>query len=565
MNEILRRLTELKSLMKSGQFNDDLKVKAEAMRQMIDYHRNEFMRDEVNYLKSHCLIAEVYDYFGKTTEAVAVLEKEEKNVLKQLDHVSGQLKNKSLSLRSGDRKLIRERIRFCLVHSQVNLYRKNYYEPFIEKVRLCQNITSAIKDNKQFPCWGTRASIAYQLARAYRQINDFDSGEKYFAESMDFYYQRAEQKKAAYDKREIDYTAYEDDLSFSRYRSAIALGLGLGWVNFTKGLLVSALRNNILPARIMLAHTQDKVNKAYLDIIFGAIKRCLADDDIDELEAAIKIIRASHTAFKDNQRYLARAAYELSLAHLYLSYLFKKREDRSKCAHQMNQARSSIQQVLDISQSLGDGRWMSNAYVVKSRIERWDDKYREAENLATEALNIADQYGQLLCQIDARLARGKARIKRGDLDGAQKDFEEANKLNKFSSSPNFPKLPEPRNPRVQAVCYLNLARICVRNREEQPAKNYWTDAKALLKDVQHVIIHKFADQVESEIEEMNPDFIIKVKDVFKGGKGYNEYHEELIKFLMEQASMRTPTDVKAAKLINKPRATFLSWKKKYFG
>jgi hypothetical protein len=212
----------------------------------------------VNYLKGKCLLAETYDYFGRTQEARLTIESEGKRIL---DGLQGRL----ILTGENERRVIREKIRLSLLYSHVMLYREHSYKAFIDSVRRCQDVLSKISDAQMFPCWGMRAQIAYYLARAYRQTNEFDLAEELFSNSIEFTHRRAQRKKSEYERSEhhdVHRKEYEDELAFARYRAGISLGLGLGWVNFTKGLLTSALRHNILPARVLLEHTDDKLNKA---------------------------------------------------------------------------------------------------------------------------------------------------------------------------------------------------------------------------------------------------------------------------------------------------------------
>ncbi len=556
MDSFLNKLAELKSLMKSGRFDNRLVTKAGILEDVMEHQKDEVARDIINYLKAKCMIAEVLDYFGQTERAQRLLEPEGNTNLEELQRFSKE------SGRQNPR-VIRDRIQFCLVHAQVNLYREHSYGHFISRVLLCKEIMRKISNSK-FPCWGTQANIAYQMARGYRQTNEFDQAEKYFAESINLHYERAEQKWDKYEQGGYTYEECQEDISHARYRSAISLGLGLGWVNFTKGLLTSALRNNIIPARVMLAHSGDQINKAYLDIIFGAIKRCLAGNNSKELESVIKLINKSLSVFSSigHDRYRARSAYELSLAHLYLSYIFKKEQNSSKRKENINNAREMAQEVLRISEAMKDWRWVSNAYIIQSRIERWDEKYLEAERLASRALETAEENEQILCMIDARLARGKARFKLNSFEDAQTDFEEAKSLNRLSTSPRSSNLPEPRNPRIQAVCNLNLARIYVQKKDERQARDYLAQAKSRLRNIEHVIIHSFADAVEKAIEGLKPDFIIKVEDVFKRGRGYRYYDKKLKAFLIYQAGKNNESEGEIAQKLKVTRKTVREWKRK---
>jgi hypothetical protein len=564
----------IKSEMKKGKFNDSLRIKVDKAREMVARYSDQLKKsDEINYLKIKCLISEVYDYFGD-------IKKAEEEIKKQGEETFAQLENCPQSIDKKDRKLFRERIRLSLIYSQALFYRRHKYDEFKEKIEVCQKVAKKIINKTDFPCWGTQAQLMYYYARAYRQSNEFDRAEECFAESINFHFNRIEQKREEYEKGpRLNSEPYLNEISFSRYRSAISLGLGLGWVNFTKGHLASALHNNIIPARVLLADTDDQINKAYLDILLGSIKRCRAGNNIAELREAIKIIEGAHEIFAKlkHDRYLARSAYELSLAHLYLSYLYKKNEDAAKRSEEIIRARDRIDFVLKHSERVSDWRWVANALIVQSRIERWEGYDKRAEELAVQAFNIADEHKQTLCIQDARLARGKAKIKLGDLEGAQEDFKKALLMNTLPS-PRNPKTFEPRNPRIEAVCCINLARLYVEKKDLRQAEEYFARGKNLLKDVEHVIIHESAKAVEEKIKGLRPEFTIKVEDVLQKiaehkkkmaedkeykGNLWSHYEGELWDFLVYHASSQgTGSDAQAARIMGMTPPTFAHQKKR---
>lgn len=562
METVAHKLDYIKSQLKEGRFDKTLIIQVNSLRDMVNTYGAAISdNDEIAYLKSKCIMSEVYYYFGKIDEA--------RRAVAEGGKIFEQLKDQSTSRPEGDRRLTRERIRFSLAHTQAYFYRDNQYKECKERITVCRDLIGKLK-SADFPCWGSQAQIAHALARTLRQLNQFDLSEKAFVECIDYYYERAELKRRLYEEdNQRDPKTLQAEVSFSTYRSAIALGLGLGWVNFTKGQLTLALHHNIIPARTLLAHTPDTLNKAYLGILYASIKRCLADDSVAELEAAIKVIHGARAEFEraEHWRYVARSCYELSLAHLYLSYLYKQQRDSKSEAEQIRKARENIARVLSLSlQKPEDWRWVSNAYTVQSRIERWAGNLGEAERLATEALNTATEHQQLLCKIDAHLARAKVRIKLGEVAGAQFDLQEAHDLNNLSSTEdeNHPAPPaaEPRNPRIQAVCYLNHARLCILNQKMIEAGEYLLLGKGLLKGVEHVIVHKLANKIEDEIARLPPDFVIRGGDRLKDNLNYEYYNWGLRDFLIRQAYMQTNSDEKACKLLAVNRGTLKDWKQK---
>src|SRR5207237_1429619 len=167
----------------------------------------------------------------------------------------------------GERQLTRERIRYCLDYAQAFHYRNNDYPTAKRIISRCRDLIFnglQIKEKNLFPCYGTLAQLSYYLGRVHRQMNEYEEAEACFAQALSYYHRRAECKKEEL-KNKPDLVARE--LNFAQYKSSVILSLGLGWLHYTRGRLTQTLRNNILPARIMLVHTKDELNKAYVDLL----------------------------------------------------------------------------------------------------------------------------------------------------------------------------------------------------------------------------------------------------------------------------------------------------------
>jgi hypothetical protein len=108
------------------------------------------------------------------------------------------------------------------------------------------------------------------LCKIYGQLGRLDDAEENFAKAIEYYHNRAEQKKRQFAD---DPRRARLEVDFALHRSAICLGLGIGWVNYTRAHLSRAFHNNILPARIFLVNSNDKLNQASLDLNLLGISR----------------------------------------------------------------------------------------------------------------------------------------------------------------------------------------------------------------------------------------------------------------------------------------------------
>jgi hypothetical protein len=144
-----------------------------------------------------------------------------------------------------------------------------------------------------------------------------------------------------------------------------------------------------------------------------AIERSLAGHDPEKLAGATDLLVNACTTFESvgHKAYLARAAFELSLTHLYAGDTAAADRERAR--------------VEEISSERDDVRWSCNSLILESRIRRVEGDFRAAEDLASRACIRAENRKQFLCQIDALIARAEARMMLQRFAQAQKDLEDA--------------------------------------------------------------------------------------------------------------------------------------------
>jgi tetratricopeptide (TPR) repeat protein len=528
-----------KRLMKRGDFGQPLRAAADRLYKFVMRNAKELRRDHLGkYLKASCILSEAYYYLGHDERAeTAVADGEEYyGILRREPRVKAQR----------ERELVRERIRYCLDYAQASYYRIGRYQEAGEIIEYCLQRANSLADPTDFPMWGTRAQATYYLARVLRQTGEYDRAETLFADCIDYYYRRAEQKKREYSLALVAKPeALNEEIAYATYRSALALGLGIGWVNYTRGQLTKALNNNIKPARILLIHSQDEVNKHYLDLIYGSILRCLAGSDKDKLTEARQVVEKVYRAFKQtgNRRYEARAGYELSLLYLY--------------GAMVTAATKQIDRVMAVSRDLKDYRWICNSLVVQSRIARRTREYARAESLATEAWEVAKSNAQVPCEIDALISRAEARIDRAReargvdakiklTEGARNDLELALKKNKLGVSH---RTVETSNKKVEGVCLLLLARTSTLRLDGATAEGYLGQWNQKKEQIEHTGLHELAIRVEEEVRSTYQlSFAINPSDL-----DYSKHDKILKGKLIAQALLQTNNITEAAKRLGKRR------------
>jgi tetratricopeptide (TPR) repeat protein len=547
---------EVKHLLKCGCIRQSTLEKVKELNRFVNDNETALRSgDEFHFLKSKCMIAEVFDQFGLIKEAEQIVQEGEE-FLKQIQ-TDAPVKVKE------DKYILREKVRLCLNYAQVIFYRNHNYDEAEKIILRCRDfVESVLKDEKEFQCFGTIAQINYYLGRVYRQKTEYAAAEACFALSMENYYHRADQRVAKFrsdsllcnDPVLLD-KMISEELAFATHRSGIVLALGIGWMGYARGHLTKALYNNIIPARVMLLHAQDEqLSTAYLHLIYASILRALFGRDEKGLKPAIEEAEKAYEVFRVNnhRRYMARAAFELCLAYF--------NNDR------LDEAERSAREVEAISREVNDHRWLCHSLILRSRIERQRadsldgskrrEKNLKGEKIASEAYEKAKTYNQVLCQIDSLLTRAGARIDLKKTEEAREDLEKVLELNAESGSH---KRTEAGNPKIDAVCYLYIARSWVREREGARAKEYFQRWKDLEKEVEHSYVRDLADKVGKEISLLHRGFVIEADPEME--LSYKTHLKDLRRFLIDQAKLIRSDKKGVASLLGITRQTLHEWER----
>lgn len=137
---------------------------------------------------------------------------------------------------------------------------------------------------KTLPCFGTQARLTYHLGSIYRILERHNDAEHKYMETLDLLYERA---KVRTDRHER---------VFMIRRQAMAIGIGFGWVNASRGSLGRA-ENALTTARSLLAGINDPIVPSYIELLYGVIKRCRAGRNKAKLRTAIDSLEAARRSF----------------------------------------------------------------------------------------------------------------------------------------------------------------------------------------------------------------------------------------------------------------------------
>jgi tetratricopeptide (TPR) repeat protein len=545
---------EATELFKSGTSDKSLLGRVKELHKIVDADAATLRdRDVIQYLKAKAFICEVYDCFGCIDESKQVVQ-EGGEIFKRLpDAVESATPLE-------ERLLLREQIRVCLSWANAEYYRTRQYDKAHDVVSRIHRLVLQGLLNDKFPCYGTAGQISYYLGKIYRQLGRLDDAEENFAKAIEYYHRRAEQKKRQFAD---DPRRARIEVDFALHRSAICLGLGIGWVNYTRAHLSRALHNNIIPARIVLLNTNDELNQGWLNLILGAIKRSAKNRK--DIRSSIEPVQKAYDVFADygHRRYLAWAAYGLSLAHFY--------------GQDYTAAREKQAEVMKIAEELNDFQWQSTSFILRSRINSKLNDNRAAEEDASQAYELADEHGHVLCKIDALIWRSWARLRLGNHTDARADVSEALELNR--QQPAARRTAETANPRIEALCHLNLAYSYALEHEGRKARAHFKQWEEMSREVEDGRVHDVATDVARAIGKLSGDFIVEKIPLddpklprrkidtdnsdLQRRLNYKTHLRNLQKFLVGEARELSEEKQDIAKLLGISRQTLFQWENEW--
>lgn len=542
------RLEQIRRAYKLAEFTDDLR---EAGRNLYHFLLGENLsRNRPHYYKACTLVYELHDALPIDPKINAWAEADAKKVYEWVQaHPSGRVHSGDLT--ESEREVYRERVLWCTCYGN-ELKRNGRTQSALDVFNALYSFTERTVKSDEMPCYATRAIISYHLGSVYRRREEHKKAEEMYTRAVEFYFARAHARKLPGELEE---------LIFSTRRVAMCIGLGMGWVNLTRGFLGRA-ENALATARTLMAHINDPVHRYYIDMIWGTIRRCRAGSKKEKLEPAIKALIDARDFFesKDHPRFHARVCWELALAYNRAGD-YKKSEEH-------------LQQIEKFSGTRKSVKWKTNVHIMRSRNWRAQGEAREDEKLlrrsldeAEKALTQAEKSSEPLPSADALITVGEARLSLAAVsaqadatnDLALQDFKRAlEKLQPQGEAYGGAELS--KNPKIAAVCLLRLAQCHVREKRWQEAQDYLERWKRLQHLVEHEWVHELADRVNRDLSATRGDFIVPADD--PGALNATAAENALKEWLARRALEFKDNDYdEAAKLLGRDRKTVKNWLK----
>ena len=236
--------------------------------------------------------------------------------------------------------------------------------------------------------------------------------------------------------------------------------------------------------------------------------------------------------------YRIRAANQLAFTHVQEYVSLGRLED-------LEAARRYVEEVKDFARLHSDIRWECNALIAESRLLRAAGDFRAAEERAAEALDVGGE--QRFIRIDARIARGEARLELKEFRGACKDFDRA-----LADSEN--------NRKTQAVCHLHLCRAYVEQGDHRRSLGHLNEAERNLENVENQFIHDFYRKMADALEETErDDFRVSFS---ASSLNPRMLEKELHGFLARWAKQHAGANREPWELLGVSKQTYYTWSAK---
>jgi tetratricopeptide (TPR) repeat protein len=516
---------KLRKLLLAAQFDNALALVKTLDPDVLPCNQSELEPDEfLAALQLRSMAAEVLDYWGdfkRAEDFIAAPASLAKPLLARLRT------EKPHQINDGERRLLRQHV-WVLLHAGMVKYRNGDLDKASELFNICDHVCEDYVVGPVDRAWGTRARIQYSIALIYRERSDFESARIGFTRSVENAYRSLEKQPQELSK--LTYVAIAKNL-----------GLGLAYIHSAVGRPDLAFPL-LLSAKSILQPLGEKLISASVDMIYANVLRGIPDDSQGTMDDIIGRLQRCYEIFKNSghKLYQARATYYLGVA-----YLQRARSDDAAAltdaaAKDLQRAQIFSDELYQYSEQSEDRRSGLYLLVLKSRIQRKSGLLQEAEKSAGDVIGEVDKSDGIY--VDALVARGEARTRRGEFKRALEDFEESLKTTK--------------NPRIAALCLLHVSSLYARLGNDIVATQRMHEFEQVKASVTNVQIKLLEEQARAAIEANSRDLILRMTDT---GLSKGKVTNRVRRFLAEWARKNSSNDQEAAQQLGISRQTLHKW------
>lgn len=535
--EASRRLREANH---SGEWKEQAVSQLEQFAQALTTRRPFSTEDEIYYLWSLCLQAEIHDYYGDYDLARLVLKATGPELEAKMNADELGVSARTLKF-SGS--LLRQQL-WTLVFYAHCFYRDGRYKEAQDLLenRIRGQLDRHLPLNTDEPSYGLRARVSYSLGQVKRQQADIAGVREEFMKSIEFTRKRLLAKLDLHSKLEV---VCQREKRYSNYFLAKAFAFGLAWASYNSGELDRA-RTSAAAGCALLEATEDEVYKAYAQVMYAQILIAKTppikpgQPNPPELQEAFSILQdlveKPESALRRIPKFLARAQYALAGA-LFASGQYDRAESLAKTIYEST-AKGS--------------RWHLDCAALRIRILLRQEKIEEARRCSDEFLDLVHEKNMPQnARAEALLCRAEVLLKsKSNLEEIEKALNEAQAL-------------WVGNPLATVLVHLHRARLHVLQKNASAAHHELSQWKASERRIEQGYVHELARDVANEIAGINNSFIITAQDM-KGG--YDSIEDDLkrwaIRLLYSQCGKDYLKNGNPQRILRKSPRTIREWQQK---
>ena len=483
----------------------------------------------MRYYEARALIFEIYDYFNliDKNESEKLIEQSKTLINSDFRH------SISADLPKEERGLLKTKVRFACAGIN-EIYKKRDYQDAERLMSILYNFVHEVLVKEDDPCWGTLGLLAYIQGKIFRGLAKYQLASQKYAESCEAYHRRALCKRD------------DENIKFSKWKSGISLGLGIGFTDLTRGYIDRAM-NSLIPARTLLLDCGGEFYQTYLDFLIASAKRAYSgNSNRNLLEKAIELLLECEIKFNEEhheEKY--RAGLELAIAFYHFG-------DYPAC-------KRKLLDVETYATKENNKKLLERCLIASSHLARKQGHNAEAERVAEEAIKRAEGFREVSSEALLALAQVQADSKNyGD---AYHTVEKARRL--IHSPEETEGDLFPINFKILAMCYLTSTHICLAMHKLAEAEEDFQQWKKIKPTIKHQFTHDFANLIEEGIENLQKPFVIEPYEIFlkDGNRKYDFFRRLLQQWLVKQVERKT-TEVKAiAETLGVSRTIIYDWKK----
>lgn len=540
----------LRRAFKRGVQDEPVRSNAEFLKARLGEHRGYYKQHfEYEYYHCLCLIAEIFERFGRNDLALETLQIESETITRV-----AVLKDSSRIDNLAERRILREKVRLVLDWADSNFYRHHLYTQALELARHCERMVKKdICVAHKLPCYGTLAQIYRLKGKIYRQQRRFMEAEQSFGKAIINYYLRA-QHRMKRTGREIDALAskpdqaeaeqerkklqakQDDDQRLVVRRVAMIMSQGFGWIAYQQGFLQRAHYSYLIPARFQLLDSEDKIVKGYNRLVTCSVLRSMEDSEGWRVSKALSEAREAEQYFRscDHQRFILRARFEQGHCHLRLN--------------EYERVEELAESIRAYAEQVRDDRWLCNAYLLQARVAKDLGDPKQALEIALKAETKAGQHVGARIEALFLLVEIKLVLHRGS--DARADLQAIAKITDGETI---------HNPLLDARFHFLLAKAYLAEKEFYLAEQAYEAGRLRSEIIEHFFIKQLETEIKEEFERSRQIFTIKITE--DSPLDFQTYRPQLLEFLIKQAQLRSKSKTKSdvAQQLGISRQTLLQW------